>query len=352
MSSFFVVKITERGNMGTKGKNELVIGLDTIELDITTEFELIENNHEFISPKTNEVIGILKHKQGRHHGYRLNVCLPKCLRKTNVIPLSIIDVVHLMEIVTMIEKQMKELFGESYPELIVSTAEVNCTATLQNKQNVQPMLNMLAHMMLEKDSKLCIWCSGKQSGERYKAVHTLKSGMQVESIKTQQLSNSRMSLKVYDKGKEQNIENAGIIRFESIYCRHGLDYARTGRTLADFLTAESLRNLLGVYRRDFKTYFIDRFWNVSGAIPFYQECITIIYNDLVRLKGQPTTVALMNRNIIEWDFDLFKKACKRYYDNPDSSRQAIYRVRKSGEIEIHENVINDFCDISKAIING
>lgn len=339
-------------NKQNKNINELWIGLDTIEVDINTEYEIVENTHDFISSKTGLVIGTLKHKQGKQHGYRLNICLPKCVHETNVKPLSVLDVFHLFEITQMIDNEMQKLFGKEYPELIVSTCEVTATATLQNKDNVQPMLNMIAHMMLQKDSKLCIWCHAKHSGERYKEINRLHSGMQVESIKTPQLPNARMSLKIYNKAEEQNIQDEGIIRFETIYSRSGLDFAKAGRTLQDFLTVESLKNLINVYRADYKKYFIDAFWNNRRGKPFYNECETIIYNDLKRLNGQPTTVALMNRNIIEWDFGLFQKACKKYYDNPDSARQAIYRVRKSNEIEIHEGVIDDFVQISKSIVYG
>ncbi|MDY2814831.1 MAG: hypothetical protein SOU03_12900 [Dorea sp.] len=326
--------------------------MDTIEVDINTEYEIVENNHDFLSPKTGLVVGTLKLKQGKQHGYRLNICLPKCVHETNIKPLSVLDVYHLFEITEMITKQMQDLFGKEFPELIVSTCEVNTTVMLQNKSNVQPLLNMIASMMLQKDRKLCIWCHGKHSGERYKQVNRLHSGMQVESIKTPQLPNARLALKIYDKGEEQNIQDEGIIRFETIYSRSGLDYAKAGRTLQEFLTVKSIENLIRVYRADYKKYFIDAFWNNQSGKSFYKECETIIYNDLKKLNGQPLTVALMNRTIIEWDFALFQKACKRYYENPDSARQAIYRVRKSNEIEIHEHVIDDFVQISKSIVYG
>lgn len=334
----------------TKKKNLLEVGLDTIEIDIKTEYELVDDNYEFVSKRTGLVVGTIRHKQGKEHGYRLNINLPKCLRETNNHPFTVLDVVHLYEITEFITTEMKKLFGESYPELIVSTAEVNSTIALQNTKNVEPMLNMIAHMLLAKDGKVYVCMHGKKKGKRYKKVSSLQSGFQIESIRTEQLSNGRMCFKIYNKSLEQNIEDEGIVRLETVYNRAGLDFAKAGRTLQEFLTVESINKLLAVYRSDYKKYFVDAFWNNSGH-PFYKDCISIIYNDLERIGGHPTTVALINRNIVEWDFSLFKKACKRYYDKDNSADHAIRRVKQSGEIEIHEGVIDDFVEISKGIIN-
>ena len=327
------------------------VGLDTIEVDIKTEYELVENNIEFYSPKTGNKIGTMIHKQGKEHGYRLNINLPKCVHQTNLHPLTILDVCHLYEITEMVTNKMRELFGENYPLLRVSTCEVNSTITLQNKNNVEPMLNMIAHMLLAKDGKVYVCMHGKKKGKRYQKVASLKSGFQIESIRTEQLSNGRMCFKMYNKSLEQGIDDKGIIRIESVYNRAGLNFARAGETLQEFLNVESINRLLTVYRSDYRKYFIDSFWNNSGH-PFYKDCINVIYNDLKRFGGKPTTVALINRNIIEWDFSLFEKACKKYYNKRNSAEHAIRRVKHSKEIEIHEGVINDFVDISRGIING
>ena len=181
--------------------------------------------------------------------------------------------------------------------------------------------------------------------------------MQVESIKTQLLSNDRMALKIYDKQKEQQKgnektkqDNTGKIRFEIIYNKNGLNHAKAGRTLEEFLTVSSIKRLLDMYRKDYKNYFIDRFWANDGH-PFYKDCITIIYNDFKRFSGKPTTVALINRQIIEWDYAFFCKAAKQYYEKSNSADRAIKRVRNSGELQINEGVVDAFVQISKAIIN-
>lgn len=58
----------------------------------------------------------------------------------------------------------------------------------------------------------------------------------------------------------------------------------------------------------------------------------------------------MNRNIVEQDFDFFIKAVKSHYNNPDSARQAIYRVRKSGEIEINEEVATQLVMFCRQVV--
>lgn len=330
--------------------NNIAIGLDSVEIDISTEYELIDNNYEFVSPRSGEVMGTLKHKQGKQHGYRLNLCLPKFMRKDNVRPLSVLEVVHLYEIVDYVSKQMEELFGEDYPELIVSTAEVNTTAILENKENINPMMNMLYHMMLQKDSNLCVWVHGKDSGTRHKVEGNIYSDdFQVESIRTPRLSNKRMALKVYNKSLEENIQNDGIIRFEIVYSKQGLQHAKCGRTLQEFLTVESMKKLLHQYCADYKTYLINDFW-YKGGLLFPQYCVNKVYEHLVQFE-KPLQVAIMDRRLIEYDYEIFRRACAKYYDNDDSKRKAIYRVKRSNEVEIHEHVIDDFVRISRSIVN-
>ena len=336
------------------------MGLDGIELSVQTEYELIENSYEFISPKTNEVVGTLARKNGKECGYRLRICLPRFVRKQNIEPLTVFDFYHLKYIADAITKQMQELFGKNFPELTVSVVEVSTTIVLKNKNNVEPMLNMLAMMLLDKDEKLCLWGRGKKTGERYKKVSSLSSGMQVQSIHTERLSNSRMSVKFYNKTQEindkikehENKEQRGIIRLEFRYNKSGISHAGAGRTLQEFLAVDSMKKMIAMYRRDYKQCIVNRFWNNTNGIPFYEQCITIIFNDLQRLEGQPLTVALINKSLIELDYSLFEKACRRYYQKDDSARHAIRRVKQSGEIQINEGVFDDFVALSRAIIYG
>lgn len=106
--------------MSRKQNNRLEIGLDTLTLDIPTEYELLENAYDFVSDRTNNIIGTLTKKTGKTRGYRLNLNLPKCLYDSNIKPLTEFDFFHFKEIVQMVEKQMVDLFGENYPTLFVS----------------------------------------------------------------------------------------------------------------------------------------------------------------------------------------------------------------------------------------
>lgn len=332
-------------------KQQTMLGIDTIEIIIDTPIEIVENNVVFKS-NMGIKIGELKHKQGKTHGYRLNINLPKCIRTNNIEPFGVIDACKLHEVTQTITEQLREHFGDYLPRLLVRTAEVNATVVLKRSENAQPMLNMIAEMLLQDKTNVAhLTVRGKQTGQRYKKVETLISGMDVESLRMPQNSTGRFSQKIYNKGLEQGIQDKkGIIRTEHVYNRCGLDFAKTGKCLNDFLTAESIQSLLLCFKSDFKKYFCDRFWNNTGSTPYYKQCIQVILSDLKYNK--PLTTALINRTIIEQDFSFFIKACKLHYDNSESARKAIYRVRKSGEIEIHENVVDDFVLLCKGIIYG
>ena len=87
-------------------------------------------------------------------------------------------------------------------------------------------------------------------------------------------------------------------------------------------------------------------------VPVYEEMITIIYKDLVSHDGQPLSVALINKNLIEIDYELFKRACKRYYPKLNSALKVWRRVQMSGELQVNTGVIDEFVSISRQIING
>ena len=293
-------------------------------------------------------------------GYLLHLCLPRVLRNDNTIPFCKEDFKHIENVLACVQTQLESLFGNDIYETMVRTAEVNATAELSNVTKTDPMLKLLATILLTKGEKLFICATGEKTGKRYEAVKCLCSGQQIESIKTAQLSNSRVKLKLYDKSKEKNITDKGLLRIEFIYSSRGLKVARTGKTLAEFLKPDSILSLLSWYRKDYKELLIDCYWNNTDRydlndeynVPVYEEMITIIYNDLVSHDGQPLSVALINKNLIEIDYELFKRACKRYYPKLNSAQKAWARVQKSGEIQVNIGVIDEFVSISKQIISG
>lgn len=335
----------------TKKQNNCLIGIDTIECDIQTEYELVENEPVFFNPRTGIKIGELKRKRGKERGYRMSINLPKCIRENNIQPLSVLDEVHLFEIGKMISAQLEELFGKNFPQLFVSTAEVNATVECENNALVEGMIKLLSLMFLSNGEKLFLCIRGSKTGKRYDNVSSLPSGAQIESFRTPRESNCHLSYKVYNKGLEQELAgDRGILRLEAKYSRRGLDYARAGNTLAEFLSVGSIKSLIKAYKADYETCIVRRYWDNSEH-PFYKEMIEIIRRDLVAYK-HPVAVALMNRQLIEIDYALFKKACYAYYDKRNSANKAISRVRRSGEITITEGVIDTFVSLSRAIVYG
>ena len=213
---------------------------------------------------------------------------------------------------------------------------------------------MISYMLLSGGGKICLYAHGKKVGKRYNNLASLPNGLEIESIKTPLLSNRRMSMKIYNKSLEQKIEGNDIIRFEIVYNRYGLNCAKAGQTLEDFLTSQSIINIINLYKSDYKKYFIDRYWNNAGH-PFYKDCINLLYKDLVKYRHLKT-VALMNRHIVEWDWKLLEKACYKYYRKKHKKKntaiQALNRLKKSQEIEVNEKVISEFVQISKQICYG
>lgn len=340
--------------MGRKKKNRVYVGLDGLDIKVNTT-KILEQNYYIFYNKSNDEIG---HLQAVKDGYLLHLCLPKVLRNDNTIPFCKEDFKHIENVLACVQTQLDSLFGNDIYETMVRTAEVNATEELSNITKTAPILKLLATILLTKGEKLFICATGEQTGKRYEAVKCLCSGQQIESIKTAQLSNSRVKLKLYDKSKEQNITDKGLLRIEFIYSSRGLKVARTGRTLAEFLKPDSILSLLSWYRKDYKDLLIARYWNNNDryslndgySVPIYKEMVEVIYNDLVAHEGQPLSVALINKNLIEIDYELFKRACKMYYPKLNSAQKAWARVQKSGEIQINTGIIDEFVSISKQII--
>lgn len=70
-----------------KKKNNIVIGIDTLEVEIQASILLHENTHIFRSANGVE-IGRMKAVK---NGYRLSICLPKILREDNIEPFNVND---------------------------------------------------------------------------------------------------------------------------------------------------------------------------------------------------------------------------------------------------------------------
>ena len=182
-----------------KKKNNIVIGIDTLEVEIQASILLHENTHIFRSANGVE-IGRMKAVK---NGYRLSICLPKILREDNIEPFNVNDFKAIQKVLSMIQRELQNLFENTLLEMTVKSCEVNSTIQLSDKEKTAPLLHLLSQILLTKREKLLVAYTGQRTGKRYEVVKNLCNGKRIESIKTPQLSNSRFCFKIYDKSLEQ-----------------------------------------------------------------------------------------------------------------------------------------------------
>lgn len=341
--------------MKYQANNEVCIGIDSIQLVVHTNEPLrvngeIVNSHDLVCKRTKQIIGTIEHCKGRRQGYSININLPKCICQDNKKPFGKEDGHVLSEIGKMINGKIKSLFGSNYDMVKVSVCEVNATAKLTNYKNVDAILNMIRFMLLQDGEKFNVWIHGKRYNSKRSDKRNLITEEQIESIKFK-CSNGRCSMRFYNKGLEQGCIEQGLLRIEFRYYRCGLDFAKAGNTIEEFLTVSSLKNVIEVFKKDYKKYFINKYWNDKNGNKFYKKCIEDILDSLEKTK-KPSMAILMNKRIAEIDIRLVELAFRRYYSNYNSYRRAIKRIREKSNIEINENVINDFVQISRTIIHG
>lgn len=255
-------------------KNEVNMGIDTIELMIETDKPLRVNGEnvnvlDLICKKTKQKVGTIKHKKGRRKGYCLNINLPKCKYEDNKKTFGKEDSSDLPKIYKMIKNKLDSLFGEGFYKVEVLACEVSATAKLDNYKNVDAILNMIKLMLLQDGKSFCIWVHGKKYNSKDCHNEKLITKDQVESIKTK-CSNNRYSVHLYNKGLEQGCIEQGLLRIEFRYNSSGLNYAKTGNTIESFLTASGLEKIIKVFRKDYKKYFIHRYWSDKNGNKFYK----------------------------------------------------------------------------------
>lgn len=273
------------------------LGLDGLDITINTNIKLEQNQYVFKNQTGEELGNLVAVKRG----YKLHICLPKMIRNSNSVPFGVSDYNHLSNVLEFIKNNILNLFKGESTEITIQACEVNSTVVLSRKEQTAPMLKLLSHILLTKDEKLFVACSGERTGKRYEAVKNLCSGKRIESIKTGQLSNSRFCFKIYDKGIEQNIADKGLLRIEFCYSSRGLKYAKIGRTLETFLTPDSINVLLMCYRKDYKTYLIDRYWNNKDSKTMIRDAYSQpIYTEKVNEQYYTYDVSEMDykKNII------------------------------------------------------
>lgn len=333
-----------------KANEHTIIGVDSLEIQIASEqrTKIIEET-EIYSKTTGEKIFTIKSQSKT--GFRLSICLPKMVRANNLVPFGIMDEVCLLDLVNEISDILTNTFDVNLKMARVSTVEVNATATLHHKENINCIMNLLTLMFLQNGTKIFITAHGKDD-ERYNNVplsqDVLRKVLQVESLKTPRLGNHRFAWKIYDKGLEQGMQDKGILRLEQIHSKKSLEYAKIDNRLDMFLTPENIRKLIRLYRNDFEQYFINLFWQDKSGNSFINKCVNTILMELE--EETPLSTAKIHRELLSIDYGLFEQACYRFYQNRKTATQAIRRVRESGKIEIHKGAISELVQIFRAIL--
>lgn len=324
----------------------IYIGLDSIKINIETKQNISVKTKELFSKQTGVNIGKIKQIK---NGFQLTCCLPKMVQVNNIYPFGIGECIQLDCVVNELTEIIQEMFSVNLDKAYVCSCEINATAELENKETVECIMNLLGIMFLQGNKKIYFTAKGKKQ-KRYKKFNAdvLQNGLQIESLKTPRLSNKKLAFKVYNKGLEQGIEDKGIIRFEQIHSSYSLDCAKIPRQLNKFLTKESFQSLIELYKKCFDDYFIKIYWK-SEKYDFLDTCINTIIQEMQ--EETPRTVVKIHRALVEIDYELFSRACHKFYLNKKTTQQTIRRIKNSGKLEINEGTINNLVKIFRAILS-
>ena len=327
-----------------KKSQKTLIGLDEIVLSIESK-NIKPKETELFSKSTGIKIGEITPTKT---GFHLSINFPKMIRSDNVVPFTLVDCKELAKITDELKKQLEETFSVTLDKAIVDSVEINATAELEDKNNVNSIMNLLGLMFLQGGQKVYFTARGKKR-KCYEDFNkdVLQNDCQIESLKTPRLSNKRFAWKFYNKGLEQGITDRGIIRFEQCHNSFSLDWSGIPRKLDAFLTAPSIGKLIFVYRQNFREYFINIFWKDRTHV-FTDTCINTILYELQ--EESPLSVAKIHRTLIEIDFSFFEKACYQFYANRKTAQQTIRRIKNSGKIEVNKGAVTELVEIFRAII--
>ena len=204
-------------------------------------------------------------------------------------------------------------------------------------------------MFLQEGKKVFLTAHGKKNS--YENVplsyDILRSTYQIESLRTPRLGNKAFCWKLYNKSLEEGIQNKGLLRLEQIHNKRSLEREGIPQQLDSFLTSENIVQLVRLYQRSFKRYFIDIYWeNREDSFP--SKCVNTVLHELH--EEFPISVAKIHRDLISIDFKIFEKACRLFYSNPKTATQTIRRVRNSGKVEVNNGAIKELVQVFRAIL--
>ena len=130
-----------------------LLGIDTVEVNITTDKDTHIEETEFFHSRTGVRIGRIVKRSGKEKGYCMSICFPKLLRKDNRAPFSILDSIYLSTIDCEIQTQLTSLFKTNIKDIYVKSVEVNATAQLKNPENIKPIMNLFSLMFVQSEQK-------------------------------------------------------------------------------------------------------------------------------------------------------------------------------------------------------
>ena len=323
------------------------IGVDGLEIQVNTKQtkNKIESK-DLYSKKTGVKIGRVK--AINKTGFRLYINLPKMVRTDNVRPFGVIDKIHLEELLSEITDILFE-FCVDVHNAFISTVEINATAQLNSNKSTECIMNLLALMFLQEGKKVFLTAHGKKNTYRDVPLSydILRNTYQIESLKTPRLGNKAFCWKLYDKGLEEGLQDKGLLRLEQIHNKRSLDREGLPQRLDSFLTCENIVQLVRLYQKSFKNYFIDIFWE-HGEHCFTDKCVNTVLFELQ--DESPLSVAKIHRELISIDFEIFERACRLFYSNQKTATQTIRRVRNSGKVEINNGAISELVQVFRAIL--
>lgn len=327
------------------------IGIDTIEIQVETDMQIKKfQTNEIISVRTGAKIGTITPSTGNKTGVHVSLNIPKMIRHNNEKPFCISDKIYLEDVLNDVTEILTKQFEVDFKKAFINKVEINATAELKNPKHVENIMNLLALMFLQEDKKIFFTAHGKQNicyNDVPLSYDILRNTYQIESLRTPRLGNKCFCWKFYNKGLQENIQDIGLLRLEQVHNSRSLERQKIPKRLDLFLTSNNIVELVHLYQRCFKRYFLDVYWK-HGEHCFTDKCVNTVLLEL--RKEKPLSTAKIHRNLISIDFGILTRAIRLFYDNPKTATQTIRRIRNSGQVDVNQGAIRELVQIFRAII--
>lgn len=326
------------------------IGIDAITMQIQsrcpkTVFEVIEKRNE------NGHI-YLKIIPKQNNEYIITIVLPCIVSPNNMQGFRLLDCIKLEMVINTIQKDLMLYLGtKDLSKLIVKKLEINANKKISKNVDIDMLTEFVARTLLKcrtkneegkyiSYSQQCEFVHGRQ----VKGTRTIKKRI-IDGFKTNRDSTGRFYTKVYNKSREQNIEDKmQYWRFELIYTCYGVQQAlglKRQISLTDILKRESILKLIQRYVNDVQD-------TILPPIRLYLiDAVNLVLEDLKAGTGAYKTF-LKHYDIIKYDYRIFRVAMRRYYRIVGNTRESadvqcsrIKRKALEDNIEIYEGTVKE-----------